>query len=149
MILIEALHNIQSLFCGKSKPFVRIPLKFGQIIQEWRVYFFLFLFCLFDDQAVVLTFLFDLLSTLFLISAEAACFSFFPGKCDTVCFCCDRIVAFRHKLVDLIFSRLDHRKRRSLYPAAGQLCVIFAGQCSGRVDADQPVRFCAGHCCPV
>jgi len=119
MIFIEALHNIQSFLCRQSKPFVRISLQFGQIIKQRWINFFLFLFCLSDDQTVLLTFLFYLLGTLLLIGTKAACFSFFPGKSNTVCFCCDHIITFRYKPSDLIFSRLDHRKRRSLYPTTG------------------------------
>ena len=58
MIFIETLHNIQSFLCRQSKPFVRIPLQFGQIIKQRWINFFLFPFCLSDDQAVLLTFLF-------------------------------------------------------------------------------------------
>ena len=43
----------------------------------------------------------------------------------------------------------DHGQRRCLDTAAGKLCVVFAGEGPGGVDAHQPVGLSPGCCRPV
>ena len=52
------------------------------------------------------------------------------------------VIVFCFKRADLFFAACNDCKGRRLYTSAGKLCIILAGQCAGRVDSYQPVRFC-------
>lgn len=68
-----------------------------------------------------------------------------PDEWNAVCKRRYRIKWLRLKLPDFLLSCGDHGKGRCLDTSAGKLRVVFAGEGTGRVDADNPVGFGARH----
>ena len=149
MMLIKALHQIQSLLGRESEALVGVPLQSCQVIQTVKMRTLL---CLFDgNHPAVAVFcpVIGLISRLFRENRGAIAALFLPCKCNSLPPGLQAIIRLRHKMPDLFLSGRDHGKGRSLHPAAGKLRIIFAGQRPGGIDTHQPVGLRPCYCRPV
>ena len=146
MVLIEPLHDVQRLFCGKTVFLIGLSLKSCQIIKS-RCISFLRLsgnFCY--GNAAFSGFCLDLLGTFLLKCTEASALSVTPSPAHVSCLNSNSVIAFRFKFPDLLLSSCDHGKGRCLHTSAGKLCIVFTGQRSGSVHSHQPVCLCPCLC---
>ena len=145
MVLVQTLHNIQSLFCRIPIFLVCFSLKSRQVIQTRCKGFLLFagygryLHRLVSDSIE------NFLHTFFIKSPEALTLWFLPCPDNITCFQGDSVIFLRLKCPYLFFPFRDHRQSGSLYSPAGKLGIIFTGKCPCTVHSHQPVSFRSCH----
>ena len=149
MILIQTLHDIQSLLCRISIFPICLSLQCGQVIQTRCKGFFLFAGYGSYFQRLISENIGNLLCPFFIKSSEALTLWFLPCPGDITCFQGDSVIFLRLKCPYLFFPFRNHRQCRSLYTPAGKLGIIFTGKCPCTVHSHQPVSFRSCHSCSV
>ena len=146
VVLIETLHDVQSLFCGKTIFLIGLSLKGCQVIKSRRIGLLRFSGNFGYCKAAFSGFCLDFLSPFLLKSPETSALFVSPGPAHVSCLQGDAVIIFRFKFPDLLLSSCDHGKGRCLHTSAGKLGIVFTGQCSCSVHSHQPVCFCPGLC---
>ena len=149
MRLIEALHQIQGLFCRITEPCTGIALQLRQIVEQRRLFLFFLLFYFLQDKRIPFCFFCDLLCLFRIRNPCPARFFVLPGVYCAACCCHYGVVRLRDKFSDFLLALCNHGERRCLHTAAGKLCIVFACQCPRCVNANKPVRLCTGNSSPV
>ena len=149
VILIQTLHDIQSLLCRISIFPICLSLQCGQVIQTRCKGFFLFAGYGSYFQRLISENIGNLLCPFFIKSSEALTLWFLPCPGDITCFQGDSVIFLRLKCPYLFFPFRNHRQCRSLYTPAGKLGIIFTGKCPCTVHSHQPVSFRSCHSCSV
>ena len=146
VILIEPLHDIQSLLCGKAVFLIGFSLKGSQVIKTRRIGLLRLSGNLCYGKAAFSCLCLDLLGTFLLKSTEASAFSITPGPAYIPCLQSDPVIILRLKFPDLLLSSCDHGKGGGLHTSAGKLGIVFTCQRSGPVHSYQPVCLRPGLC---
>ena len=149
MILIETLHDVQSLLGRIAETAARIPLKLREVVKTGSVLLLGNLLHRGHGKDFSLELFFQFFRPFLIKGAVASALLILPAPADTGGFQRQAEIFLRHKLFDLLLPSRDHRQRRRLDTAAGKLGVVFAGQGPGGVDTHEPVGLRTGCCRPV